>query len=69
MNKPMEYQAVLLKDGDTTYESTGLIAADNAEAIKKAKDWTASFDFVAEDAWLQISLNGIGIRSLRPGEF
>jgi hypothetical protein len=70
MNTPMEYQVALLKDGsDTIYASTGLIAADNAEAIKKAKEWTASFNFVAEDAWLQINLNGIGIRSLRPGSF
>jgi hypothetical protein len=46
-----------------------LIAVDNSEALKKVKEWTASFDCVADDAWLQITLNGIGIRSLRLGEF
>jgi hypothetical protein len=70
MNRLMKYQAALLKGGGTiTYESTALFAADNSEAIEKAKRWTASFDSVAEDAWLQINLNGVGIRSLRPGEF
>ena len=70
MNRRMKYQIALLKDGGTViYESTALFATDNSEAIEKAKHWTASFDSVAEDAWLQINLNGVGIRSLRPGEF
>jgi len=70
MNRRMKYQVALLKDGGlVTYESTALFATDNSEAIEKAKNWTASFDSVAEDAWLQINLNGVGIRSLRPGEF
>jgi hypothetical protein len=70
MNRRMKYQVALLKDGDTiTYESTALFAVDNSEAIEKAKNWTTSFDSIAEDAWLQINLNGVGIRSLRPGEF
>lgn len=70
MNKPMKYQVTLLKDGGCeAYESTGLLAPDNIQAIEKAKAWTASFDCIAEDAWLQIDLNGIGICSLRPGEF
>jgi hypothetical protein len=70
MNRRMKYQVALLKDGDTiTYESAALFAADNFEAIEKAKNWTTSFDSIAEDAWLQINLNGVGIRSLRPGEF
>jgi len=66
----MKYSAVLLKDGGPkTYKATSVIAADNTEALKKVKEWTASLDGVAEDAWLQITLNGVGIRSLRPGEF
>ena len=70
MNKRMKYQVALLKDGGiVAYESTALFAADNSEAIERAKHWTASFDSVAKDAWLQINLNGVGIRSLRPGEF
>ena len=70
MNRRMKYQVALLKDGGlVTYESTALFATDNSEAIEKAKNWTASLDSVAEDAWLQINLNGVGIRSLRPGEF
>ena len=70
VNRPMKYSAVLLKDGGPkTYEATSVIAADNTEALKKVKEWTASLDGVAEDAWLQITLNGVGIRSLRPGEF
>ncbi len=70
MNTSLEYQVALLKDGGLeTYESTGVIAADNSEAMEKAKAWTSSFTFIAADAWLQIALNGIGIYSLRPGEF
>jgi hypothetical protein len=68
MNRLMKYEVALLKDGGIiTYESSALFAADNSEAIEKAKHWTASFDSIAEDAWLQINLNGVGIRSLRPG--
>ena len=70
MNRRMKYQIALLKGGGTiTYEATALFAADNSEAMDKAKDWTASLNSIAEDAWLQINLNGVGIRSLRPGEF
>jgi len=68
MNRPMKYHAVLLKDGGpTTYENTSVIAVDNSEALKKVKKWMASFECVADDAWLQITLNGVGIRSLQPG--
>ena len=70
MNKRMKYQIALLKGGGIiAYEATALFAADNSEAIDKAKDWTASLNFIAKDAWLQINLNGVAIRSLRPGEF
>lgn len=70
MKVRMKYQVVLLKDGGTeTYDSTALIAADNSEAIEQAKSWTATLASVEADAWLQINLNGVGIRSLRPGEF
>jgi hypothetical protein len=66
----MKYQIALLKDGGTTaYGSTAIFAADNSEAMDKAKIWMASFHPVAADAWLQINLNGVSIRSLRPGEF
>jgi hypothetical protein len=44
----MKYQAALLQDGG----STSVIAFDNTEALKKAKDWTTSLDYIAEDAWL-----------------
>ena len=65
----VEYQAVLFKnDGIETYESTALLAANNLEAKEKAKKWIASLESIAEDACLQISLNGVGIWSLRPGE-
>ena len=70
MNTRMKYQVALLKQGGVlTYESTALFATDNSEAIEKAKHWTTSFNSVADDAWLQINLNGVAIRSLRPGEF
>ena len=70
MNRRMKYQVALLKDGGTiTYGSAAFFARDNSEAIEKAKNWTTSFDSIAEDAWLQINLNGVGIRSMRPGEF
>ena len=64
----MEYQITLLKgDGTETDESTALLAANNIEALDKAKLWVASVGCVAEDAWLQINLNGMGIMKLRPG--
>jgi len=70
MNRRMKYQIVLLRGGGTiAYEATALFAADNSEAIDKAKNWTTSRNSIAEDAWLQINLNGVAIRSLRPGEF
>jgi hypothetical protein len=70
MSVPMEYQiALMTDDGSKTYNSTALIAANNLEALEKAKCWIASVGTVAEDAWLQINLNGMGIKSLRPGEF
>ncbi len=66
----MKYQAtLLLEDGATHYESTEFFAVDNPEAIEKAKTWIAAFGVVAEDARLQITLHGLGIRYLRPGEF
>jgi hypothetical protein len=49
-------------------ENNRLFTADNSEAIDQAKDWTASLNSIAKDAWLQIDLNGVAIRSLRPGE-
>ena len=70
MSVQMKYEVALVKDGGaTTYGSTEFMAANNLEAIEKAKDWTATFTPVAGDTWLQINLNGIGIRRLRPGEF
>lgn len=70
MNKRIEYHVDLLKgDGTTLYGSTALLASNNVEAIEKAKRWAASFMHSVEDAWLQINLNGIGIRTLRTGEF
>jgi hypothetical protein len=70
MSVHVKYQALLLKgDGEATYETTEFLAADNLEAIEKAKNWTSGFKPIAEDAWLQITLYGVGIRSLRQGEF
>ena len=70
MNNPMEYQVDLLKDDGATIDYfMALLASNNVEAIEKAKHWAASLTRIAEDAWLQINLKGIGIRTLRPGEF
>jgi hypothetical protein len=70
MNNRMEYHVDLLKDdGATICGSTALMASNNLEAIEKAKQWAASLARLAEDAWLQINLNGIGIQTLRHGEF
>ena len=70
MIKRMEYEVALLKgDGAETYESMTLLAADNLEAVEKARRWIASIGYIAADARLQINLNGMGIMSLRPGEF
>jgi hypothetical protein len=69
MNKRIEYHIDLLKaDGTTLYGSATLLASSNVEAIEKAKHWATSF-MVGVDAWLQINLNGIAIRTLSPGEF
>ena len=44
MNNRLEYHVDLLKDdGATIYGSTALLAANNVEAIEKAKHWAASF--------------------------
>jgi hypothetical protein len=70
MNRYMEYQVALLNgDCTETYDSTALLAANNLEAVDKAKRWIVSVCYIAEDARLQINLNGMGIMSLRPGEF
>ena len=70
MNSRMQYQVALVKGGSAEiYESTAVMAASNLEAVEKARNWTSSFERIADDAWLQINLNGIGIRSLRPGDF
>ena len=59
MNNRMEYHIDLLKDdGATICGSTALVASNNVEAIEKAKHWAASLTRIAEDAWLQINLNG-----------
>jgi hypothetical protein len=70
MNKRFEYHIDLfMDDGTTLYGSTALLASSNVEAIEKAKHWATSFMVGAKDAWLQINLNGIAIRTLSPGEF
>jgi hypothetical protein len=44
----MEYQVALLSgDGTETYDSTALLAANNIEAMDKAKRWIASVDCFA----------------------
>ena len=69
MNNCIEYHVDLLKDdGATIYGSTAIVASNNVEAVEKAKHWAASLTRPA-DAWLQINLNGIGIQTIRPGEF
>jgi hypothetical protein len=70
MNSRMEYRVDLLKDdGATIYGSTAFVASNNTEAIEKAKNWAALLACLTEGAWLQINLNGVGIQTLRPGEF
>jgi hypothetical protein len=62
------YYAVLSDGGSLTYGSTGFFATDKTEAAQKAKDWAKSFDLVQENAWLQVTANGVGVCTLRPGE-
>ena len=70
MSTPLEYQVALVNgDGSETYDSVALVAANNFEAVDKARRWIASNACTAEDAWVQINLNGMGIMILRPGEF
>jgi hypothetical protein len=70
MNKWVKYDIDLLKDdGTTLYGSAALLASSNVEAIEKAKHWATSRMPGTRDAWLQINLNGIAIRTLSPGEF
>jgi hypothetical protein len=40
------------------FRAVTVTMSDCTEAIEKAKDWVASFDFVAEDAQFQFSLDG-----------
>jgi hypothetical protein len=69
MNKPMKYQVALVSREDATiYRSTALFATDNFEALQKTKEWIASLAFVAEDACVNINLNGTCIQSLPLGE-
>jgi hypothetical protein len=62
------YYAVLSDGGSLTYGSTGFFATDKTAAAQKAKDWAKSFDLVQENAWLQVTANGVGVCTLRPGE-
>jgi hypothetical protein len=62
------YYVVLSDGGSLTYGSTGFFATDKTEAAQKAKDWAKSFDLVQENALLQVTANGVGVCTLRPGE-
>jgi hypothetical protein len=44
MGKLVEYQVMLSDGGANTYASTSVLATDDADATKKAKDWVASLD-------------------------
>jgi hypothetical protein len=67
MSERMEYQVALLKDGRfTNYETPSLFVDTDDEAIEKAKDWAHAFESAQEDAWLQVTMGGRGICSLRP---
>ena len=64
MSKSMKYRAVLVKNGGTTCAATWFTAADNTEAIRKAKHWMG-LNAIPSETWLQISLNGISIHNWR----
>ena len=64
-----EYYAILSDGGALTYGFTSFFAADESEAAQKAKDWAKSLNSVPENAWLQVTANGVGVYSLPPGKF
>jgi hypothetical protein len=56
----------MLSDGGAnTYASTSVLATDDADATKKAKDWVASLDTRWDDAWLVLNVSGRGT-TLKP---
>jgi hypothetical protein len=43
------------------YESTRFVAANDAEAERRARDWASSFDFLDDDTLIQITNAGRGV--------
>ena len=70
MNATITYYIAISDGGSHTYESTTLSGTDmdKGEVIKKAKEWARMVEF-PDAAWLQIVANGVGVCTLRPGEF
>jgi hypothetical protein len=67
MSKTREY-SVAIADGGNTYANTGIHATDDADAFRQAKEWAGKQPHW-EGAWLTLSIDGRGVRTLKPGEF
>jgi hypothetical protein len=68
MGKLVEYQAELSDGRGNTYANTSILAMDDEDARKKAKDWVASLDTRWDGAWLVLNVGSRGI-TLKPGDF
>ena len=68
-----EYVAALcrMQNGNPEpYESARFLAASYLEAKQKAREWASSFDFVPDDALLQINIaTGRGICTIPRKDF
>ena len=62
-----EYVAALcqMKDGVLRpYESERFAAENNDDAVGKATEWAmANVGVIAEETWLQVTLDGVGVHS------
>jgi hypothetical protein len=67
MSKTREY-SVVISAGGITYANTSVHAADDADALRQAKEWGAKQPHW-EGALLTVNLDGRGIGTLKPGEF
>jgi hypothetical protein len=54
---------------EAPYESTTIEAETRDDAIRRAKEWAATFDVVTEDSWLQVAHDGKSVASFKPGQF
>ena len=66
----VEYQIALIRNGSVNdiEARTSVMAADDVDALLKAKAWVMSVAGISEGAWLQLNREGHGW-SLKPGEF